>query len=142
MNLHAIIGIGLAVAAVIVAYRLGFHAGHTAGRDDGFDDGHRQGKKEGSIRGYAVGFDRGRRHEDADEHDAESQPRFGLAGVAITVVAIFAVMALISGQGKRGSQTASPSAWESQTEAAPWPSEYGASPQNGATRSRQTSYHP
>ena len=146
MTLNALTGIALAVAVVVVAYRLGYHAGHVAGRDDGYDDGHRQGKKEGSIRGYAVGFDRGRRHEDPDEDDAESKPKLGLAGVAITVVAIFAVIALISGQGKRPSQTsAPPAAWEGQPEAGQWNSEFGASPQNGfsgATRSRQASYHP
>lgn len=128
MATHELVGIGIAVAAVIVAYWIGYGAGHAAGREDGYDDGKRQGAKEGSMRGYAVGYDRGRR-SGADDEEAEQGSRagFGVAGVAIAVAVIFLLAAAASRQGSTSSRHVSPgtaslrneAGWDSDPQARP-----------------------
>jgi hypothetical protein len=88
----ALIGILMALGAVVAAYWMGHGAGFQAGQDAGFNDGKREGTKEGSMRGYAVGFDRGRRRESGEEADeAHRAPGigFGVAGLLFAAVATF-----------------------------------------------------
>ena len=87
MSNPAIIGILMAVGAVIAAYWMGHSAGYRAGQGEGFDEGKREGAREGSMRGYAVGFDRGRRGN-GEEGGEESSPRIGLGFVAILLAAL------------------------------------------------------
>ena len=57
MGSFSVLGIFVAVGAVVAAYYVGYSSGRAVGRDEG----KQEGSREGSMRAYAVGFDRGKR---------------------------------------------------------------------------------
>ena len=85
MSQVSLIGIVMAVVAVIAAYGIGYSAGLAGGKESGFEKGKRAGAKEGSKRGYAVGFDRGRRNQ-GDPEDEDEPHKAGCAGVMLVVL--------------------------------------------------------
>ena len=68
MNGMPILGLLMAIGAVLAAYKVGYSAGHADGIRDGFEDGEREGSK----RGYAVGYERGL-HADEDTQEEQVQ---------------------------------------------------------------------
>lgn len=91
MDTISIIGLLVAVGAVLLAYRVGFSSGFIAGRDAGFDDGRKEGSREGSMRGYAVGYDRGKRASgDGDDGGDSRVPGFVvLVLLVLTVLVVY-----------------------------------------------------
>ncbi|MEM8678118.1 MAG: hypothetical protein AAGF97_02080 [Planctomycetota bacterium] len=147
MAIHELIGIAIAVVAVIVAYRIGYHVGQSTGHDAGFDEGRRQGKKEGSIRGYAVGFDRGRRQEDAAEEESSSPSgRLGLISVSLAVVVVLVLATMLNRSGdERGPRPGPVGTWGDDAEQGEWQSGFSEAEENAfqaATRSQDFSYQP
>ena len=97
MSTAPLFGALLAAAAVYSAYRLGYRSGFDDGRDAGFQDGKKEGTKLGSLRGYAIGFDRGKRArpEPTEEVDvappapAASNWRMGLLVLIVAIAMVF-----------------------------------------------------
>ena len=120
-----LLGALLAAVAVYTAYRLGYRSGFADGRDAGFQDGKKEGTKLGSMRGYAIGFDRGKRARPEPEEEAEDEEPAPLAsgswrtGLLVLLVAMAAVFWLASraplspqgsstGSAAKGVDTSSP----------------------------------
>ena len=82
MGSFSVLGIIVAVGAVVAAYCMGYSSGRTVGRDEGFDEGKQKGSREGSMRAYAVGFDRGKRAR-AGNKDGDSGNATANLGIAI-----------------------------------------------------------
>ncbi len=82
MGSFSVLGIIVAVGAVVAAYCMGYSSGRTAGRDEGFDEGKQEGSREGSMRAYAVGFDRGKRAR-AGSKDGDGGNASANLGIAI-----------------------------------------------------------
>lgn len=91
MDSISLIGLVVAVVAVLAAYGVGFSSGFRAGRDEGFGDGRKEGAREGSMRGYAVGFDRAKRKNDNDDDEGEGRVPGGvvLALLVLTVLVVY-----------------------------------------------------
>lgn len=98
----AIIGLILAVASVVLAYRIGQQQGFIAGERHGFQEGQR----EGTQRGIAVGFDHARRQADeseGDEGDTRTVGRHGFFAAAAILVVVAVLMLTASGREPMGS---------------------------------------
>ena len=85
MGSFSVLGIIVAVGAVLAAYYMGYSSGRAVGRDEGFDEGKQEGSREGSMRAYAVGFDRGKRANAGSEEEDDSKVTSNL-GIAIFAV--------------------------------------------------------
>ena len=85
MGSFSVLGIIVAVGAVLAAYYMGYSSGRAVGQDEGFDEGKQEGSREGSMRAYAVGFDRGKRANAGSEEEDNSKVTSNL-GIAIFAV--------------------------------------------------------
>ena len=87
MGSFSVLGIIVAVGAVVAAYCMGYSSGRTAGRGEGFDEGKQEGSREGSMRAYAVGFDRGKRvragNKDGDGGNTTANLGFAIFAVML-----------------------------------------------------------
>jgi hypothetical protein len=77
MSTWQIVGIALAVIAVVSAYQFGLMQGRRQGFEDGKKEGRKEGEREGTKRGLAVGYDRGKRAR-AGEEEKGKRPGCGL----------------------------------------------------------------
>ena len=93
MGSFSVLGIIVAVGAVLAAYYMGYSSGRAVGRDEGFDEGKQEGSRDGSMRAYAVGFDRGKRaNADSEEEDnSKVTSNLGIAIFAVILGLLFYV---------------------------------------------------
>ncbi len=87
MSSWQIVGIALAVIAVVAAYQFGLVQGRRQGFEEGKKEGRKEGEREGTKRGLAVGYDRAKRARTGDEEKGK-RPGCGLMVLLILLTSL------------------------------------------------------